>query len=93
MASLSEGVTTMRRFKTLIAATMLAAACLLVAPATAGPQNGEVNHYGQYNSDTAPCSGRLQESLWDEVLEDIFSLILEWVPIRQQDPQGGNPHE
>jgi hypothetical protein len=83
----------MREFKILIATMMLVAACLMVTPAMAGPQNGEVNHFGQYNADTAPCSGRLPESLWDEVLEDIYNLILDIMPVHKQVPQGGNPPE
>ena len=60
----------MHKLMALIAALLL---CLAATPALAGPQNGEVNHYGHHGQEYSPCVGevpdRQSEGMFDELLE------------------------
>ena len=62
------------RIRALIVAMLLSMACLLSAPAAAGPQNGEVNHF--------TCLGQTDRQFWEDVTDiPLFQQFLDWIPI------------
>jgi len=59
----------------LLTALML---CLAAAPALAGPQNGEVNHHGEYGQDYRPCAGEIPDRESATMLDELLELLEVW---------------
>jgi len=65
----------MHKLMALVAALLL---CLAATPALAGPQNGEVNHYGQHGQEHHPCVGQVPERQNDRVFDELLELFEAW---------------
>ena len=78
----------MHKVRALFVALVLVVAVTVTLPALAGPQNGEVNHFGHQGQTYHPCAGELPGTLLDEVLANLRVLIRTWLPASLRLPDG-----
>ncbi len=77
--------------KKILTIVTLCLAFALVAPAAAGPQNGEVNHAREK---VQYCSAKAPESFWSLLLSYPYvDLLIEMMPLELLFPAAGDPDQ